>query len=182
MIKRPASISRRFLAMSLDWLILIVPWFFGSWVLPVLGGLVLYFLYEPICDSSELQATPGKYALGIQVTDLDGRRISLRAAYIRCLAKLASSCFFCMGHFVAFFTKRKQALHDLAAETIVVYGRNSEVFFADAWIDGMKSLWSRVPSFGSQRLTELERLQALREKNVLTEEEFEAEKKKILNY
>ena len=66
------------------------------------------------------EATPGKLAVGICVTDLEGQRISFPRALGRTLGKLLSVLFFGLGFLMAGWTARKQALHDLLAGTLVV--------------------------------------------------------------
>lgn len=78
---------------------------------------VLFCLYEALMESSRRQATLGKRALGILVTDLDGSRISLRRALLRSVLQG-----FAFGYLLAAFTARKQALHDLVADTQVLPG------------------------------------------------------------
>jgi uncharacterized RDD family membrane protein YckC len=77
----------------------------------------LYFAYQ---ESSPAQATLGKRALGIKVTDLQGNRISSARATGRYFAKILSIVTFLIGYIIAAFTARKQALHDLVADTLVV--------------------------------------------------------------
>ncbi len=181
-----ASISRRFGAVALDALIL-TPfiWIFNS-IIPALGGALVWFLYAPFLESSALRATIGKKLMGIQVGGLDGRRISFRTAMIRALMKLISSMLMFIPHLVAFFTERKQAAHDLIADTVVVYGR-AEIPVVDAWVDSAREVFrsdsaprSGVGMSSELRLTELERLQSLYERGALTRDEFEAQKKRIL--
>jgi len=71
-------------------------------------------------ESSEAQATFGKRALGIKVTDLEGRRISLQRAGGRWFAAAISYMSLYIGFAMAGFTQRKQALHDFMAGTLVV--------------------------------------------------------------
>lgn len=59
-------------------------YFVGSFVL----NLIIYCAYDALFQSSPAQATPGKMALGIAVTDKSGERISLAQASIRVLVKL----------------------------------------------------------------------------------------------
>lgn len=180
-----ASISRRFGAVFLDFLILIIPGLVIGSILPVVGGLVLWFLYAPFLESSVVRATIGKKLMGIQVSDINGGRISFRAAMIRSLMKLISSCLMFIPHLLAFFTDRRQALHDMVAETVVVYGR-AEVPIVDAWSETAREVFDfsgmASPAKGeSSKLSDLERLQSLYEKGALSKEEFEGEKGKILN-
>jgi uncharacterized RDD family membrane protein YckC len=79
-----------------------------------------WFLYFALMESSSHQATVGKIALGIQVTDLEGNRLSFGRALGRNLAKIISALILYIGFIMAAFTERKQALHDLIASALVV--------------------------------------------------------------
>jgi uncharacterized RDD family membrane protein YckC len=81
---------------------------------------VVGLLYFPLLESSSLQATPGKLALGIKVTDLQGNRIGFGRALGRNLAKIVSAIILYIGFIMAGFTARKQALHDMIAGCLVV--------------------------------------------------------------
>lgn len=90
----------------------------------ILGFAVTYpviWLYMTIFESSAWQATPGKRALGLRVTDLDGQRISFARANGRYFAKMISTllCFF--GYLQIGVHSRKQGLHDQIAETLVIH-------------------------------------------------------------
>lgn len=85
-----------------------------------LAGLVLNWLYFTISESSSKQATIGKLALGIRVTDLDGRPISFGRANGRYWSKLISGMTLLFGYLMAGFTQRKQALHDMMAGCVVI--------------------------------------------------------------
>ena len=84
---------------------------------------VIAWLYYALLESSPQQATVGKMALGIVVTDVDGRRISFGKASIRWWSKILSAMILLIGYIMAGFTARKQALHDLIAGTLVVNKR-----------------------------------------------------------
>ena len=67
-------------------------------------------------------ATPGKKMLGIHVVDLKTHQaINNKQAIIRYIGYLASTLILLMGFFMVAFRKDKRALHDLMAETIVIY-------------------------------------------------------------
>jgi len=83
-------------------------------------GVLLVLLYWSVAESSAWQATPGKLAVGVCVTDLEGRRVGFGRALGRTLGKLLSVLFFGLGFLMAGWTARKQALHDLLAGTLVV--------------------------------------------------------------
>jgi uncharacterized RDD family membrane protein YckC/Tfp pilus assembly major pilin PilA len=91
-------------------------WMVVVWVLII----VLPWLYFALCESSRLQATPGKLALGLRVTDLYGRRIGFGKATGRYFGKLISGLILNIGYMMAGWTARKQALHDLMADCCVV--------------------------------------------------------------
>lgn len=81
---------------------------------------VLPWIYEAVMLSSEHQATFGKMALGIVVTDTAGGRLTFGRATGRHFAKWVSALILGIGFLMAAFTEKKQALHDLIAETLVV--------------------------------------------------------------
>jgi uncharacterized RDD family membrane protein YckC len=62
-------------------------------------------------------------ALGIQVTDLFGRRISFGRALGRTAARYLSMMICYIGFIFAAFTQRQQALHDLMVSTLVLRRR-----------------------------------------------------------
>ncbi len=82
--------------------------------------VVALFLYYAIMESSSYQATVGKIALGIQVTDLSGNRIGFGRALGRNLAEILSALILLIGYILVAFTEKKQALHDMIAGTLVV--------------------------------------------------------------
>ncbi|HET6806464.1 MAG TPA: RDD family protein [Frateuria sp.] len=87
---------------------------------------VLVWLYFAICESSAWQATVGKLAMGIRVTDLEGRRIGFWRALGRYAAKMLSWMILAIGFLMIGWTRRKQGLHDMLANTLVLNGRAGE--------------------------------------------------------
>ena len=77
------------------------------------------WIYEASMESSSRQATVGKMALALKVTDLEDRRISFARASGRHFAKYISGMILLIGYIMAGFTERKQALHDMIAGTLV---------------------------------------------------------------
>jgi uncharacterized RDD family membrane protein YckC len=71
-------------------------------------------------ESSSRQATLGKMALGIVVTDMDGKRISFGRAVGRNLGKIISQIILFIGFLMVAFTQKKQGLHDIIANCLVV--------------------------------------------------------------
>jgi uncharacterized RDD family membrane protein YckC len=98
-------------------------------------GLVVGIAYFVGFESSAYQATPGKMALGLIVTDSDGHRISPMRAVGRYFAKILSGLIMMIGFIMVAFTERKQGLHDMIADTLVVKGRPGEVGYDLAVFD-----------------------------------------------
>jgi uncharacterized RDD family membrane protein YckC len=88
----------------------------GVWLLSV----AIPWLYVALMESSAKQATLGKMACGIKVTDLTGNRISFGRATGRHFAEWITGFTFLIGYVMAAFTQRRQTLHDLIAATVVV--------------------------------------------------------------
>lgn len=84
------------------------------------------FIYYTLMESSPLQATLGKLAVGIRVTDMDGRRLSMgRSAgrnAVRLLNMVTGIIPF-IAYLAVAWTQRKQGLHDLLAKALVLNGR-----------------------------------------------------------
>ncbi|KRA53821.1 hypothetical protein ASD77_04025 [Pseudoxanthomonas sp. Root65] len=95
----------------------------GMVLLQLVSGLVgfaISVVYFSWFQSSSLQATPGKLAIGIKVTRSDGEPISFLRAVGRCFAMILSGLILFIGYVMAGFTERKQALHDMMCDTLVV--------------------------------------------------------------
>jgi hypothetical protein len=91
----------------------------SAWLDIALESLV-WFPYFVLFTASSWQATPGKRAFGIKVTDLEGRRINVGRSFFRYLASFLSALALFVGYFMVPFTRRRQALHDFIAGTLVV--------------------------------------------------------------
>jgi len=88
----------------------------GFWGLVM---VIVTWLYFALMESSQQQATVGKMALGVVVTDLNGNRVSFRQATARFWGKILSLVSL-IGFVMIGFTERRQALHDRMAKTLVV--------------------------------------------------------------
>jgi uncharacterized RDD family membrane protein YckC len=86
----------------------------------VVLGIVIAWLYYAVMESSAQQATLGKQALGIIVTDTEGKQISFARATGRHFSKWISAMILLIGYILAAFTEKKQALHDIIAGTLVL--------------------------------------------------------------
>jgi uncharacterized RDD family membrane protein YckC len=87
----------------------------------LIATLAGYFFYCALLESSSWQATIGKRVLGLKVTNLRGERIGFARAATRFFTKLLSALTLCLGYLLFFVTKRRQALHDLIAGTLVAH-------------------------------------------------------------
>lgn len=118
-----AGFWKRFAAIIIDAIIVsaatgfLIAITFGGGTLFILVG---HWLYEAWLTSSEWQATVGKRVLRIVVTDIHGRRITFARASGRHFAKYISAFLLFAGYIIAAFSAKKQALHDMIADTLVV--------------------------------------------------------------
>jgi uncharacterized RDD family membrane protein YckC len=105
------------------------PFATGAGMVSLLAIYPILFLapcvYFGWMQSSSLQASLGKLAVGIKVTRTDGQRIGFWRGFLRSLAYLVFTMVTCglgvliSGLMVA-FTERKQSLHDMLCDTLVV--------------------------------------------------------------
>lgn len=102
---------------------------------PMLTFTALAALYWIGFERSACQATPGKRALALQVTDLDGHRLGAARAAARHFAGALSWLTLNLGHALAAVPPQKRALHDYVAGTRVV--RND----ADPRLRGWAAAW-----------------------------------------
>jgi uncharacterized RDD family membrane protein YckC len=84
------------------------------------AAFLIWFFYYTALESSRDSATIGKRALGMAVCGVDGRRLTFPRAAIRTLAKLVSAAICGMGFIMPLLTPKKQALHDLITDSVVV--------------------------------------------------------------
>ncbi|WP_295961241.1 RDD family protein [uncultured Xanthomonas sp.] len=77
-------------------------------------------LYYGLFHASTKQATLGKMAVGIKVVRTDGSRITVSRGVGRYFGFMLSSLTLGIGLLMAAFTERKQALHDMLCDTLVV--------------------------------------------------------------
>lgn len=140
-----ASVWRRFVAMLIDGVIVLVPSLVLGFLIPYVGGVILSLLYEPFFESSDAQATPGKRIMGIIVARSSDNesRITVQAGYVRYFIAGISGLLFAIGHLMAFFTERKQTMHDKFAETVVVMGKR-DIDVLDAWVANIKRFFSKA--------------------------------------
>lgn len=97
------------------WAIIVVVFLFAT------ASLVVTWLYHALMECSEWQATVGKKALGLVVTDMEGRGVSFWRATGRHFAKIVTNMIpLLIGYIMAGFTDKKQALHDMIAGCLIL--------------------------------------------------------------
>jgi len=117
---------RRFIASVIDIFVIILFFVLVQFILGIMDGLffnIIIFLivwnYFAFQESSTRKGTVGKQAMNLIVTDLDGNKISFTQATIRFLGKFLAAVPFFAGFLLIFCTRKKQALHDIIAKTLV---------------------------------------------------------------
>jgi len=144
------GLVKRLLALFIDIAVAAIPVVVLGMLLGTKGagiGLLAAFFYFSVIEASGLSATLGKLAMHISVVDLKGKRVKLSFSLFRNLMKLLTLAgivsipvaLFSQFRWVAvigvfglaglpsfIFLDTKQALHDLAARTIVIVKRNKE--------------------------------------------------------
>lgn len=195
-----AGFWKRFVAAVIDLLILIIPIFALNWALPFAGSLILCILYYPVFESSPLQATPGKYWMGLKVLGENGQTLSFPRAVARFLLKYVSSALLLLGYVLQLFTAKRQTLHDLIVNAVVIDEVSSgSPDWIDAWMKNMRKILktdqsvidveatsstssstSTTTSPSASAVESIEKLHELYKNGVLTEEEFQNKKAELL--
>ncbi len=87
-----------------------------------IGAVALWVLgdwfYNACMMSSEWEATVGRRIFRVRILDSSGRRVTFWQATARHFSKFLSTFLLGAGFVMAVFTKRRQALHDVVADTI----------------------------------------------------------------
>lgn len=144
-----AGFFRRLQALIIDNLILLIPGLFvGSgfhdFSISIGAHFIIGFLYYPFFESSVLNATPGKALSKIAVLTENGERLSFKAAAIRFLTRYISLVICYIGYLMQPFTAKKQALHDILSETIVIERASEDLNYFTVWKDQFKEVVNRL--------------------------------------
>lgn len=139
-----SSFGKRFLAYIVDAALVFILSLIINRVIPYIGWIIslcFSFLYYTMFICSEAQATPGKFLVKIKVTDIEGNRLTVKKSILRFFASWLSGLLLCFGYILSLFTSKKQTLHDLIMETVVIDGEVLvEGGILKAFIDQIKSL------------------------------------------
>jgi uncharacterized RDD family membrane protein YckC len=82
--------------------------------------IILGWAYYALLESSSLQGTIGKFALKLEVTDLEGQPLDLLQATKRYFAHYLSILTLGAGFIILAFNDKKQAVHDLLTDCMVL--------------------------------------------------------------
>lgn len=120
---KQADFSLRLAATMIDVIILMVPCFLLLYFAKGIGivlCVIIGWAYYAGLESSALHGTIGKYALKLEVTDLEGAGIDLVQATKRYLAHFLSLFTLGIGFIFLAFNDKKQAVHDLLTDCMVL--------------------------------------------------------------
>jgi uncharacterized RDD family membrane protein YckC len=93
----------------------------GMFLVAATATVLVTWLYHAFMESSDWQATVGKRAMGLVVTDMAGRRVSFGRSSGRHFGKIITNLVPAfLGYIMAAFTEKRQALHDLMAGCLVL--------------------------------------------------------------
>ncbi|TPE44193.1 RDD family protein [Pontibacter mangrovi] len=81
---------------------------------------IIHWAYYTLLESSQKQATIGKFTLGLRVTDLRGKPVTFAQANLRYFGKILSLLPFGLGFILMVNSRRSQMLHDYFARALVV--------------------------------------------------------------
>ncbi len=100
--------------------LLMVGGIIGMIMLAILFSVVMKWLYYALMESSKFGGTLGKMAVQIKVVDMNGNRITFGRSTGRYFSRIITNMTLLIGYIIAGFTEKKQALHDLIANCLVV--------------------------------------------------------------
>lgn len=144
-----AGFFRRLGAYLIDLIILVIPSIFlgvnsGNFPTSFGLGFLIALCYRPVFESSALSATPGKALLGLVVVSESGERINFKTALIRFACSYISMIFLYIGYLMQPFTSRRQTLHDMISETVVIRRESPDLNYFKVWRDQLKDVFSKL--------------------------------------
>jgi uncharacterized RDD family membrane protein YckC len=87
--------------------------------------ILIPWIYFAVLESSKNQATLGKMACRVIVTDLHGNSVTFARATLRFFSKYISGILVFTGFLCIGYTRYHQGLHDVIAATLVLYQRET---------------------------------------------------------
>ncbi len=136
-----ASFVERTAAFGIDFIVTVILWILVLFPIAIalklekvaeFGGyfpsiLIIMWLYYSLMESSVKQATLGKMAIGLVITDLQEHKITFLRATVRFWVKLISFVVLFLGFLMIFVTPKKQGLHDIIAGCLVLVKKGTGV-------------------------------------------------------
>lgn len=101
-------------------------WFEEGDILALILGTAVGIAYFAGMHASERGATLGKMVVGLRVVDSKGGRISPARGIGRYFGTWLSGITLAIGYIMAGFHPQKRALHDVLADTYVIYDKRSK--------------------------------------------------------
>jgi uncharacterized RDD family membrane protein YckC len=98
--------------------------------LDVLYNILVWWVYTAALMASPWQATLGMKACALRIVDYNGGRISFARATGRYFAEFLACPTLGVAFFMIAWTSRRQALHDIIAETLVIKQATYAAFVA----------------------------------------------------
>lgn len=190
---------RRFVAVMLDALIMLIPAMIIGALVPYVGGLVLGLFYKPVFEASPLKGTPGKAMMRMVVLSEAGERLTLKQSYIRYFCSILSGFVLGIGYLMNLFTAKRQTLHDMIAESVVINQDAPDLNYFQVWLAEVKIIFNRLagdtttvanaantmapsaPAPSAEISKTIEELHKLYQAGALSEAEYTAKKNELLN-
>ena len=116
----------RFVAWLIDAIILTIPNIIIGLVVESPGSILLQFaigIVYTIGFWTAEGATPGKMAMGLRITTVQGEPVDFGKAVLRYIGYFVSGITLGIGYLMIAFTREKRGLHDYIAGTMVVKAR-----------------------------------------------------------
>ena len=116
----------RFVAWLIDAIILTIPNIIIGLVVESPGSILLQFaigIVYTIGFWTAEGATPGKMAMGLRITTVQGEPVDFGKAVLRYIGYFVSGITLGIGYLMIAFTREKRGLHDLIAGTVVIKTR-----------------------------------------------------------
>lgn len=141
-----AGFWKRFMSAMLDFLVLVIPVCALNFAIPYAGSVILAVLYYPVFESSSLQATPGKFWMGLKVMNENGQALTFPRACARFFLKYVSTALLMVGYLIQLFTAKRQTLHDIITDSVVVEHQfPASVDWIKSWMKQMRFILRLEP-------------------------------------
>ncbi|HRX16015.1 MAG TPA: RDD family protein [Spirochaetota bacterium] len=89
----------------------------------------LFWVYFALMESSSFHATIGKLFFDVRVIADNDKEMNFKRAVIRNLCKVPSAMILLIGFFMAGWTSKKQALHDIISGSLVIDKPGHNIIF-----------------------------------------------------